>query len=238
MKLFRSWSILAIFCCLPVVLYSQTNRMVGIKGGYVLSNFWGTGTDNLNSSLREVVSGLDEKNLNWFTVSVFSTRELIPDLFALQSELLYFRGGKSWEGTVGGTKKDLQMSIDYIQMPVLFKVQFPFPLKPSVYVGPQISLMFRSRTDNLPGAVDTTPFFRGTGGDASNGFFNRNTNVVDLGFAAGIDIGIPFGPGNIVVDARYQMGVIDIYSYPAGQKVRNYNFLFMAGYAFNFGGSM
>lgn len=230
-----------ILMCAFVVTLSfssaaQDGRYFGAKGGYTLSNFWGDGVDNLNNAIRAGASSVDERNLPWFTVSLFAKKEVIPDFAAFQTEMIYYRGGKAWEGTYGGVSRHFQMQIDYIGMPWIVKIQLPVYLKPSIYAGPQLSLMFRSRANELPDEVETTPFFSGT--NVNSEVFESYTNVVDLGFVAGVDFGIPFGPGDVVLDFRYQMGAVDVYNFAPARKIRNYMFMFMAGYALNFGGSM
>lgn len=236
MKCTRLLLVLSLVFLLPIILTAQTDKTFGIKGGYMFSNYWGSGTDNLNSSVRSVTTDLDERNLQWFCVSAFSSHSIIPDMASVQSELVYYRGGKFYKGTFGGADRHFSIEVDYLAMPVMLKIHFPFPLKPSIYAGPQISWMFRSRTNNFPLGIDSTPFFAGT--DAINEVFNNHTNVIDLGFVAGLDFGIPFGPGEIVLDGRYQLGALDVFNYAAGRKVRNYSFLMMLGYAFNFGATM
>jgi hypothetical protein len=236
MNCIRLLAVFSLIVFLPIILTAQTEKTYGIKGGYTLSNYWGSGTDNLNSSVASVTTNLDERNLPWFSVNLFSSHMLIPDFTSVQSELVYCRGGKAYKGTFGGVERHFSLEVDYLAMPFMLKIHFPLPLKPSIYAGPQISWMFRSRANNFPSGIDTTAFFSGT--NASGEVFNRNTNVIDLGFVAGLDFGIPFGPGDIVLDGRYQMGALDVFNYAAGRKVRNYSFMFMLGYAFNFGATM
>ena len=236
MNHFRLLAVFSLVFLFPIIVTAQTERLIGIKGGYSLSNYWGSGADNLNSSVQSVTTNLDERNLPWFCVSLFNSHEIIPGLTSVQSELVYYRGGKAYKGTFGGAERHFSLEVDYLAVPIMMKIHFPFPLKPSVYVGPQISWMFRSRANNFPSGIDSTPFFAGT--NASGEIFNQNTNIIDLGFVAGLDFGIPFGPGQIVLDGRYQMGGLDVFNYAAGQKTKNYNFLFMLGYAFNFGSTM
>jgi hypothetical protein len=227
--------VLSLFIC-PVLIFAQDHKSIGIKGGWSLSNFWGDGTDKLNNSLRSVSPGLDERNLSWFTVGVFTKKEIIPDFLAFQTELNYWRGGKAWKGRIGGAERYFDVEIDYIQMPWIAKIQIPIVFKPSIYAGPEISWMWRSRADNLPPTANTTPFFAGT--NVNGEVFEQYTKVIDIGFVAGIDIGIPFGPGSIVLDGRFLLGALNTFNYSAAQEVRNYSFMFMGGYAIDFGKSL
>lgn len=236
MKCTRLLLVFSLVFLLPIILTAQIDKAFGIKGGYIISNYWGDGTTSLNSSIRSVIPDVDERNLQYFCVSAFSSHAIIPDLASVQSELVYYRGGKFYKGTSGGAEHHASIEVDYLAIPVMLKIHFPFPLKPSVYVGPQISWMFRSRVNHFPSTLDSTAFFSGT--TPSQVVFNSHTNVVDLGFVAGLDFRIPFGLGNIVLDGRYQLGALDVFNYAAGRKVRNYAFLFMLGYEFDFGAAM
>lgn len=209
--------------------YSQS-RSFGIKGGLSISNFWGSGMDNLNAQIDT-----DEKNLLWGTVSVFATKEFIPDLISLQTELVYSRNGKRWSGDVGGSNVDLRINTDNITMPWLVKLNIPVIMKPSIYVGPHVSWMFRSRVEDLNGGIAATPFFTRIGRVAGDELFERFTNVIDLGLTAGIDFSIPAGPGSAVVDLRYNQGFINVFNFESGDNIRNYSFHIMAGYQLEFG---
>ncbi len=239
MKWSRLFKMISIISMVAFSSFAQTNKTYGVKGGFTLSNFWGGGMDVLNNSMKAVTTNTDEKNFKWFTVSLFSSNELIPDFASVQSELVYYRGGKSYKGDIAGSSTTINLYQDYLQMPFILKIHLPYPFEPSIYAGPQISWMFRSRVENIPATASSTPFFSGkSAAEIVGQVWDANTNVIDLGFVAGLDFSIPYGPGNIILDGRYSMGVLDVYNYAAANSVRNYVFMFMAGYAFNFGGSM
>jgi hypothetical protein len=227
--LFLSFIVITIFNH----IHAQ-DRYIGVKGGFSISNLLGEGMDGLNSQLDAVSSNLDEKNLYWFTTGFFSSREILPDLFSIQTELLYLRNGKQWDITIDGTTYDINLSVDYLQFPWLVKLSLPVWLRPTIYTGPSISFMFRSRINNLPPDLDAVPFFE----DAESGsaVYEYATNVFDIGLVSGLDVIFPFGPGFGLVDLRFNLGGLNVFNYPASDNIRSYNFLLMAGYAFNFGG--
>jgi hypothetical protein len=66
-------------------IYGQ-DKTIGIKGGFTIANFWGDGADNLNGRLRTEIPNLDEQNLYWFTVGLFNTRNVLPDLFSFRQK--------------------------------------------------------------------------------------------------------------------------------------------------------
>ncbi len=210
------------------------DRTFGIKGGFTISNFWGDGTENLNNQLRAASPDLDEQNLYWFTVGLFNTRHLLPDLFSVQTEILYVRGGKNWEGSFGGEEFSVDVFADYLQMPWLAKITIPVLFRPQIYFGPYLSWMFRARLMNAPDALQEA--FTGDDDIVVGELFERYTNTIDLGLSTGIDFGIPVGPGKVVLDFRYNLGAINVFNAEPAASVRNYVFLFMAGYSIEFGG--
>lgn len=215
------------------VLFSQENRSVGLKGGISFSNFWGGSSERLNDQVKAVVPGADPTTPIWFTVSAFSSHDILPSLVAIQSELVYTREGRKWK------KGDdlFGFEIDYLRLPFLLKFSLPLPLKPSIYVGPQISFMFRSVFVNAPFALDTvrTGFFSQIE-DLRGKNIERYTNVVDLGFASGLEFATPFGPGNAILDLRYDFDALNTFNFPGGGEIRNFDFLIFLGYALTFGG--
>ncbi len=207
----------------------------GIKGGAALSNFWGEGSVRLSEQMANV-GAVDEQNQVWFSLGVFRSRDLLPDFLSTQSEILYSRGGKSWAVTPEGNgEQKMTLSIDYLQMPSFAKVRFPFPVMATdAYFGPQISWAFRARSHNVSAALDTLPFFADF--DAQARLMDREMNVIDLGFVTGLMFDFPVGPGLLVLDFRYQMGFLNVYNFVEANQIKNYSFLFMLGYAFEFGG--
>jgi hypothetical protein len=208
------------------VLFSQENKTLGLKGGVSFSNFWGSNSESLNDQVK-AATGADPATNFWFTVSAFTSRDLLPNILAIQSEIVYTRDGKVWnvgDNTFG-------FHIDYLRIPWLLKLSLPFVLKPSIYVGPQIAFMFRSRLEDAPITLAKVPFFGVRSED-----YDQFTNVVDLGFAAGLELSTLFGPGSVVLDLRYNMDGLNTFNYSAGSGVKNLDFLIMLGYAINFGG--
>lgn len=225
--------IILILFLLSYSISSGQDRTFGIKGGFSISNFWGDGTDRFNDQIRSVIPDLDEQNLYWFSVGFFNVKEILPDFLSVQTELLYARGGKNWEGTLNGSDISMDIFADYIQMPWLVKITIPVILRPRIYFGPNVSLMFRSRIDGAPEEVIDS--LLGETADIG-GVFERYTNVIDIGLTTGLDFDIPFGPGNLVFDFRFNLGALNVFNFSNGSNVRNYNFILMAGYSIDFGG--
>ncbi|NLG16356.1 MAG: PorT family protein [Fibrobacter sp.] len=224
----RKIFVMVIILAVHFLSYSQ-DRFYGIKGGLSISNFWGAGSENVNNEFRDELADLDEKNLSWFAVSMFSSREIISDLVAVQTEINYIRQGKEWESD----NKSFQIYADYLYMPWLLKLELPVMLRPGIYIGPHLSLMFAARVKDVADELQGSEFFSGK--DPSGELFERFVNVVDAGLTAGLDFDIELGPGVVILDFRYVLGVLNTFNFQPADKTRNYSFLFMAGYALNFG---
>jgi hypothetical protein len=214
-------------------LFSQENKTIGLKGGVSFSNFWGSNAGNLNDQVKTAVPGADPTTNFWFTVSAFTSRDLLPNILAIQSEIVYTRDGRHWKSG----DNNFGFNIDYLRMPWLLKASFPVVLKPSIYAGPQIAFMFRSKLDDAPIALTAQPFFTPAAAGLRSEKFEQFTSVIDLGFAAGLELSTLLGPGSIVLDLRYNMDGIDTFNYSTAGGVKNLDFLIMLGYALNFGGS-
>ncbi len=220
-----------IFSVLMLVLanaaaFSET--IYGFKAGLSLSNFWGNGLTDFEEDLAGSgpVSDLETHFVLFVTGGIFVRYDLIPDFLAVQPELLYLRGGKSWD--VNGEL--FKVYADYLTIPVVFKLMIPldYPVTPSAYAGPMLALRLRARTEgleNVPGGADLG-FMTG---------FEENINdevtVFDVGFATGLSFDIEAGPGDIVLDFRFSWGAVEVFD---GQDIRNYAFQLMGGYAFGF----
>ena len=94
--------------------------------------------------------------------------------------------------------------------------------------------MFRARAQKIPSTLEDNAFFDGKG--AGSELFERYTNVIDLGMTTGFDFDVPFGPGSFVFDFRYNLGAVNVFNVAPASGLRNYNFLFMAGYKISVGG--
>lgn len=211
---------------------------MGIKGGLSFANLGGA--KNLDNEIQAVVPSADPGSLLWWTASVWSAHDLLPNLVALQMELTYWRGGKSWNGMPGGDDDDFKLEIDYLQIPLMLKVLVPIAtyIVPNLYVGPQISLAFRARARNinqLPEGIELiSPFFNGL--DQRSSIIDYAVNTFDAGFVAGAGFQLPSKYGNFDFDFRYIFGGLNTFNFPEATEIRNYAFLLMAGYSVNFGG--
>ena len=108
------------------------NTGFGIKGGYSLANFYGTGKD--------MIPGRD--NLNTYHAGLYGQLGF-NSFSSVQVELLYSRKGVRY--TDGTKKTDLRLS--YLSLPVLYVGNVTENI--SFHLGPQISLLTKVLNDGL-----------------------------------------------------------------------------------------
>jgi hypothetical protein len=171
----------------------------GLKGGINLAKFYG-------ASELEIVGVHYDPYKNqvmkpgFMTGAVFQFK--VSDKFALQPELLFSsRGQKINDGTDWAT-----LILNYVEIPILTKFLIPIGVvTPTVYAGP--SLAFRIGKINRIGE---------TGGieidmdDNKREVFDKYYNKFDLGISVGGSVGTKVGPGSLIADIRYTLGLLYI----------------------------
>lgn len=127
--------------------------------------------------------------------------------FSIQPELNFINKGISTK--VGKVKNNY--SLNYLELPVLAK----YSIGP-VYLnaGPSIGFLLgqNNKSKEALGKLKT----------------------VDFGLQMGLGVAIPAGPGKLVVDGRYALGLSNI-SDVKGANIKNRSFAFSVGYAIPLG---
>jgi hypothetical protein len=187
----------------------------GVKVGLAFSNIRGTAADLLGSDVRIGFSG-----------GAFVTIGL-GGVFQIQPELLVVTKGATSKvdltdqaGMVIGTQ-DITYALDYLEIPVLARIALPTrgSIRPSVLLGPTLGIKLRSRLGLSPAGgqpgVDLD-FITGT----------------DLGLVVGAGADLGRGPGGFLLDARYTLGLTNVWGSPSVVEARNGTLALMAGYGF------
>ncbi len=157
------------------------------------------------------------------SAGAFLTVNLSP-MFALQPEVLYAPRGGQWEA-LGATVKT---QLSYVELPLLAKVSFPLrgtSVKPSVLAGPAIA--FRSGC-SVTGQVATFSAEM-TCSAATGGLVSFRSMDAGLVLAAGLDV--PFGRLRGVVQARADIGMVNVAQDAAGGELKNRAFGAFVGLA-------
>ncbi|WP_409149863.1 porin family protein [Sphingobacterium sp. BS-2] len=128
--------------------------------------------------------------------------------FSVQPELNFLSKGMAIKGT--GAKKE-KFNLNYLEIPVLAKYSFG-----PVYVnaGPAIGLKLgeSKAIKKEYGAI----------------------KKIDFGVQLGAGVALPAGPGKVIVDARYALGLSNI-SDVKGTEIKNRGFIASIGYAIPLG---
>ncbi len=165
-----------------------------IKGGLNISNIRGKGKEGTDNSPRfGMTAGL-------------GAQIGITDMFAIQPEVIFNMKGYKYSYNYYFLKKDDNtLKLSYLNIPLLFKVKFPAEkVITNVYAGPDLGIKLSSKEEIKSEAygvtVDTTIDY-----DISKS--------IDFGIAIGGGIDIKAGPGRVILDLRYTLGLSSISDY-------------------------
>lgn len=170
---------------------------VGARGGYVRSTLSWDGTEPVETSW----------NPN-FHVGAVSRLE-IHRIFALQLEVWYVEKGSG--ARLPAESADGDFEVSYLEIPLL--VQFRVPLSPDsrvaprLFAGPSVAYELDCGVSLVIGGDEVN-----WDCDDPNIDVQRKTTAFDLVFGAGIDI--EAGPGAILLDAMYDLGLTNLNDAP------------------------
>jgi hypothetical protein len=171
---------------------------------------------------------------------------VVEDFFSIQPELLYIQKGMAYEGTltdpdVGNFDYELNQTINYLEIPVLAKISFGGDaFKAYVNAGPSLGLGLGGKSSikfafgNQTEEEDEDVKF---GSDDDADYDNR----IELGAQFGGGIGYKIGPGALLLDIRYGLGLSNLYKADDDMssdeaKSKNRVIAISLGYAIPFGG--
>jgi hypothetical protein len=157
----------------------------------------------------------------------------VSDMVILQPGLNYVQKGASASGQEDGGSYETELDLGIIEIPLLLKINIPTDgrVTPHLLVGPaigfktgcEISWSFRFQGESESDTEDC----------------DDETKSIDFGGMFGAGVGITAGPGEVVLGARYNLGLITVDDPPAGEEemdVKTRAFSFLAGYSFPVGG--
>ena len=200
----------------------QAQVSLGGKAGVHLGN-WKT-----NDMLLE--DG-EELNSNIAFQAGFVANFGIAEKLSLQTELYYIQKGTKVKGEdfFSSMEVNSKVVLNYLELPVLLKVQFNNSEDgPSFFglAGPSIGYA-------LSGKLVSEAIINGTKiketqdleFDDNDGF--RRT---EFSLAIGAGVNIPTGPGNVVIDLRYLLGLSNLNDEGDGASVKNRGIGLAVGY--------
>lgn len=123
------------------------------------------------------------------------------EMFALEPEVMFhFGNGYSgeYENMLGKTTK-YSCNWTTLEIPVMFKAKFAVGDGHfAVAVGPQFNFLLGDINEKIDGDTE------------SYSADDRDFNTFTLGIGAGVEYGLPVGPGDLVFGVRWQMDVTNV----------------------------
>jgi hypothetical protein len=197
---------------------AQTSPHIGFKLGASFSTF---STDDAFDE--------DVKTLTKFTGGGFMRFDM--GAFAIQPELMYVTKGGRFEETFEGVTVKAELRLDYIEIPVLLVVPLMRGpgVAPYLYGGPAFALEARCQVHASADGFSVTE----SCDDADEGGFDRRK--FDVGAMLGGGVAIPMGPGSILLEGRYNFGLMNLNDSEQDGTVRNRSGAVLAGYSIPIG---
>lgn len=126
------------------------------------------------------------------------------EMFALEPEVMFhFGNGYSEEGELGGKTAKASYTWTTLEIPVMFKAKFAVGNGHfAVAVGPQFNFLLGDINGKLEWNGDTET--------DSTSADDRGFNTFSLGIGAGVEYGLPVGPGDLVFGVRWQMDLTNV----------------------------
>ena len=187
----------------PILPAPKRRVTSGLKAGLNLSNYYGDDVDALWEEYWDPKLG--------FCGGIFITFR-ISDIFAIQPEALFTMKGAKEEHEDWGHK----INANYLEIPFLAKLSIPGRIiRPNLFLGPALAIKLSS--DRVYDSGESDPI----------DYFKEN----DLGAVVGLGVDFNTGRGNIMIEARYTLGLITVKD-EEGYDIKNGVISFMAGYSF------
>ncbi|MBN1212096.1 MAG: PorT family protein [candidate division Zixibacteria bacterium] len=184
--------ILLVLLGVPTASPSQArmNLDFGVKLGLNSTGMFGDAVEENSFPKRGFIGG------------IFARRGLTPS-FSIQAEVLYTQKGT--EITVENIPSlidTLDVKLDYIEVPILFRYDFAVPMKfkPHLLAGPALTFNVSAR-----GSTDDGGSFY------PDEFDIPNTGSLDFGLVLGTGVDFPLGKGAVGIDARYTLGMLNVF---------------------------
>jgi len=180
----KLFTLLFLVCLFSTMSFAQ--MQAGLKAGVNISNLSGDDAGSPDSKTGFAFGG--------FFMYQFSP------MFAIQPEAYYTMKGATDKMDFEGTTVDLTYTLDYIEIPVLFKFLIPIQgsgVKPAIFAGPFLG-------------INTTAKVKAEFNGQSQEDDITDTKSTEFGLQFGGGIGFPVGKGELGVDIRYILGLSTI----------------------------
>ena len=189
-------------------------RLVGVKAGVNFATMGGSDLD-----VFETACSCNVSSRTAFAVGGFMSFQL-GQVLRLQPELLYVGKGTAFD--ISG--QALEIRTTYIEIPVLLVVapRVQGTIHPSLFGGGAVAVKIGC---SLAGGGSST--------SCSNATFNVKS--LDYGLILGAGLGYSVGRGELLLDARYNLGLADFIDENPTPALKYRGLALMAGYSFRIG---
>ncbi|MBN1575621.1 MAG: PorT family protein [Chitinispirillaceae bacterium] len=228
MKLSLRCAAVVMACAFFVGSASAVGLSFGLKGGLNLAKPWGGDKNNPMFAAE----GLTMKP---GMVAAAAWDINIVEKFSIQPEILFsMKGAKNKVGDI-----IIVTQFNYIEIPILLKLNIPLGIVvPNVYAAPALGI--RAGVGGATKAGDEKVDFT----EETVDLIKDQSGAVDFGLAMGAGVNFKAGPGSIVLDLRYTLGLLKIAKLTQEEKdagailpkEKNGAFSIMVGYMFEIGG--
>jgi hypothetical protein len=187
---------------------AQSPLSFGLKAGLNISDINGPDTD---SDTRTGLTG---------GLAVYLNLPALP--IGIESGLYYSQKGSSYSESDEFGDFDETLKLDYIEVPVLARLNFPTPgpIGPHLVAGPYIGFNINAQAEGTEDGVtydeDISDFI--------------NSTDIGLMFGAGLDFNI--GVTSLNAQARYSIGLNNVYDFDTDDTYRNSVFSIVVGINF------
>jgi hypothetical protein len=180
---------------------------------------------NLATLSVEDDEGLDFDSRLGIRAGAHLSVDLSPQFGFILEAVYSQKGAKTTEEGV-----DVGFNITYVEFPLLAKFMIPTSQTGKVGVhlaaGPTVGIEVSCKLKGEQGGTSVTF-------DCSE--LGANTKSVDFGVAALGGIDVQAGPGAVMFDVAYNLGLVDINDTADGGSIKNRNLYFQVGYMFPLG---
>jgi hypothetical protein len=187
----------------------------------------------LGPSFSTLSSDEDEgqKTLTKFTGGGFIRFDM--GRLGLQPELMYVTKGAKASEIEQGVTFDMEMQLDYIEIPVLFVLPFGTGagIAPHVYAGPAFAFEVGCSLSASGGGFNVSLEC-----DDADAEFDGDRRKFDVGAMVGGGISVPMGPGAVLLEGRYNFGLMNLMK-DSNETVRNRSGAVLVGYSIPIGRS-
>lgn len=141
----------------------------------------------------------------------------INEKYAIQSELIYSRQGSKATIYENRNRIDIVVKQDYVNIPIMFKQYHKSGL--SIQMGPQVGFLVRSEYEEKMADLTVTQDLKSA------------MRSVDFGLNFGVGYNLPEG---LFFDARYNLGLTNIFKESFGGELRSQNRVFQLSVGYKF----